>query len=254
MIEEMQRMMDEYLSWLKDRTILREVEHWVEITTPFLDRHNDYLQIYARREGDKFVLTDAGYTIDDLELSGCALDSEKRVKLLQVTVNGFGVALNEGALEVRASANDFALRKHNLVQAMLAVNDLFYLAKPIVTSLFLEDVMSWLDEHGVRYVDRVKFSGRSGYDHLFDFVIPRSQQQPERILRAINRPERQAAQSLVFAWVDTRETRSTRSRAFAVLNDQDQRVPGSVSEALGKYAIEPVLWSCRETVVEQLAA
>ena len=33
--------------------------------------------------------------------------------------------LNGNALEVRASADDFALRKHNLVQAMLAVDNLF---------------------------------------------------------------------------------------------------------------------------------
>jgi hypothetical protein len=38
-------------SWLKDRTTLREVNgEYVEITTPYIDRHNDALQIYARRE------------------------------------------------------------------------------------------------------------------------------------------------------------------------------------------------------------
>ena len=34
--------------WLKDKTTLREVDgEWVEITTPYLDRHNDALQIYC---------------------------------------------------------------------------------------------------------------------------------------------------------------------------------------------------------------
>jgi len=37
--------------WLKGKTTLREVNgSWVEITTPYLDRHNDALQIYARAE------------------------------------------------------------------------------------------------------------------------------------------------------------------------------------------------------------
>ena len=44
-----------------------------------------------------------------------------------------------------ASENNFSLRKHSLIQAMLAVNDLFYLASPIITSLFREDVEAWLN-------------------------------------------------------------------------------------------------------------
>ena len=36
---------------------------------------------------------------------------------------------------------------YNLLQAMLAINDLFYLAVPLVASLFYEDVVSWLDIH-----------------------------------------------------------------------------------------------------------
>jgi hypothetical protein len=45
---------------------------------------------------------------------------------------------------------------------MLAVNDLFYLAKPIVESLFYEDVVQWLDANDIRYTPSVKFTGISG--------------------------------------------------------------------------------------------
>ena len=98
-----------------------------------------------------------------------------------MTLNGFGVKLNEEALEVHATAENFPLHKHNLIQAMLAVNDLFYLAKPVVESLFYEDVVAWLDANEIRYTPKVKFTGTSGYDHLFDFVIPEIEKQPERI-------------------------------------------------------------------------
>jgi len=49
------------------------------------------------------------------------------------------------ALEVHASQENFALRKHNLVQSILAVNDLFYLAAPTIASLVYEDVVAWFD-------------------------------------------------------------------------------------------------------------
>jgi hypothetical protein len=254
MLEEIQMLMDEYRSWLRERTVLREVNGWVEITTPYLDRNNDYLQIYARRENGDFVLTDDAHTIRDLEISGCTLDTPKRKELLATTLNGFGIKLNEGALEVKATEVTFPLRKHSLIQAMLAVNDLFYLAQPVVQSLFYEDVVAWLDSAEIRYTPGVKFTGQTGYDHLFDFVIPKSRQQPERILRAINRPVRDTAESLIQAWTDTRNVRPKDSRAYAFLNDSEHPISAGVQEALKSYEIRPVPWSDREFVREELAA
>ncbi|MFO8080381.1 MAG: DUF1828 domain-containing protein, partial [Armatimonadota bacterium] len=116
------QLIDDYVQWLRDRTALRELEDWVEVTTPYLDRHNDYLQIYVGRQGDEVILTDDGYILRDLEQSGCALDTDKRRQLLESTLRGFGIAERGGALEVRTSEGGFAAKKHDLVQAMLAVN------------------------------------------------------------------------------------------------------------------------------------
>ena len=254
MISDIKRLTDEYHLWLKDKTVIREIDQWAEITTPYLDRHNDYLQIYARKENGGFLLTDDGYTIADLEQSGCKLESRRRKELLQMTLNGFGVRLDGAALQVHTSADNFALRKHSLVQAMLAVNDMFYLAAPVITSLFYEDVVTWLDASEIRYTPKVKFTGKTGYDHLFDFVIPKSRQQPERVLHTINHPDRRASQTVVMSWVDTRGVRSADSRAFALLNDSDHPVSPDVLEALRSYHVEPVAWSERESVRLALAA
>lgn len=254
MIDEVRDLVDHYRAWLKDKTVLREVEGWVEVTTPYLDRHNDYLQIYVKKEARGFVLTDDGYVISDLEQSGCKLSSAKRQALLRTTLSGFGVQLNEGRLEVVAAIDNFALRKHNLVQAMLAINDLFYLAEPMVASLFFEDVVAWLDLNDIRYTQNVKFTGKSGYDHHFDFVIPRSRQQPERVLRTITHPSRDTAQTVAFSWIDTKETRQHESRAYAFLNDSEHAVSGNVLDALKNYDVNPILWSQREGIRGVLAA
>ncbi|HDL49099.1 MAG TPA: DUF1829 domain-containing protein, partial [Actinobacteria bacterium] len=120
--------------------------------------------------------------------------------------------------------------------------------------LFYEDVVSWLDVHEVRYTPKVKFTGKTGYDHLFDFVIPKSRQQPERIVRTINRPNRDTAQAVVLSWVDTKEVRSPDSRAYALLNDSENAVSPAVIDALRNYEVRPVPWSERESVREELAA
>ena len=254
-VAEIEKLLLDYRTWLRDKTTLRQVNgEWVEITTPYLDRHNDALQIYVRTESGGYILTDDSYTIHDLEASGCNLRTEKRHDLLKMTLNGFGVRLQNDALEVDATTETFPLRKHSLIQAVLAVNDLFYLAKPIVESLFFEDVVTWLDANDIRYTPRVKFTGISGYDHLFNFVIPKSRKEPERIVQAINRPTRETALTFLNAWTDTRQTRPPESKAYAMLNDIEQPVSGSVIDAFRNYQIRPVPWGDRAQVVPELAA
>ena len=256
MIDEVMELLDQYARWLRDKTTLRQVnDKWVEITTPHLDRHNDYLQIYCKLEpSGHLLLSDDGYTIDDLRTSGCDLKTSKRQDLLRMTLNGFGVKMENDVLSVKASRDNFPMLKHNLIQAMLAVNDLFFLSQPTVASLFIEDVTKWLDLQEIRYTPRIKFTGKTGYDHLFDFVIPKSKGKPERIVRAINRPGRDTAEALVFSWLDTREVRPPDSRAYAVLNDTERALASDVSDALLRYDIKPVPWSQREAVSEELAA
>ena len=254
MTEDIQALLDQYWDWLRDKTTLRQMNGWVEITTPYLDRHNDRLQIYAARRGSGYVLADGGYVLDDLEQSGCRIDGARRQALLTTTLNGFGVQRAENQIQVNASKSNFALRKHNLVQAMLAVNDLFYLAQPMVANLFYEDVVNWLDVSNVRYTPNVKFTGASGYDHLFQFVIPKSAAQPERILRPINRPNRDRAQSVAFSWIDTKDVRPLESRVYAILNDSDAAVSANVLDAMRSYEVNPILWSEREKALPELAA
>lgn len=124
MIEEVQALMDQYWSWLQARTSLRIVDGWIETTTPYLDQHND-LQIYALPHDDGWLLTDDGYVIDGLEQSGCNIGSTKSKTMLNSILAGFGVQYRTWSPRRACVATDFAQCKHNLVQAMLPVGNLF---------------------------------------------------------------------------------------------------------------------------------
>jgi len=251
MKNEIQELLDKYQKWLKDKTKLRELKEWIEITTPYLDRHNDYLQIYVKKTPNGYILTDDGYIIEDLRNSGCDIDTKKRENLLNLILNGFGIKKEKGdALVVNANNENFALQKHNLIQAMLSLNDIFYLAQPFVKSLFLEDVTSWLDLNEVRYIPNVTFTGRSGFPHHFDFAIPQSKKMPERILKVISKPSKDTFQAVAFSWLDTKEVRIINSKAYAIINDSDPNQISRVVDALKAYDVHPVLWSERARFVE----
>lgn len=232
------------------------VDDWAEITTPYLDRHNDRVQIFARKVRDGFELTDDGYTIRDLRSTGCDLDTPHRQDMLKLTLSGFGVTLSStDELTIRASIGNFPQQKHNLVQAVISVNDLFVLARPNVQTLFTEDVEQWLWNASIRYTPRVRFIGKSGLEHQFDFVIPATPNKaPERFVQAVNRPSKENAELFVFKWEDIRDNCGRESQAFAILNDYEQRPSQAVTNALRNYNVQAVPFSERETVTEALAA
>ncbi len=247
-------LVDAYLAWLRDKIRVADINGVCEITTPFLDRHNDRLQIYVQRKGDHLRLTDDGYIISDLESCGCQLHRGRREALLKTILNGFGVGEEDGELVADSTERDFPKKKHALLQAMLAVNDMFMTARQQVAYFFLEDVERFLAEHQVRFSPKIEFTGRSGFLHKYDFLIPPSTTQPERILRAINTPNRGYAEAMIFSWTDTRDVRPANSKAYAVLNDTESEPSSEVLSALSQYGIERVLWSRREEFANQLAS
>lgn len=248
-------LIENYFKWLKDNTSTKLInDTWSEITTPYLDRHNDCLQIYAKKEDNKIILTDDGYIIDDLESSGCFLDSPRRIEILNTTLRGFGVSRDNNQLIVNTSVDNFPQKKHDLIQAMLAVNDLFYLSKPQIQNLFLDDVVSWFDENDIRYVQKAKFTGKSGFDNMFDFSIPKSKKYSERLVQTITNPTKDNSLNLVFKWLDTKDERPTESVLYALLNDTDKAITSQVNEAFSNYGINVMPWSEKENFKELLAS
>src|SRR5208337_3151285 len=67
-----ERLISDYLRWLREGLRVSEHESSCRIATPFLDRHNDEIEIYVERRDGGFLLTDDGYTIADLRASGMA--------------------------------------------------------------------------------------------------------------------------------------------------------------------------------------
>ena len=115
----------QYIEWLHDKTS-RPINGWIEITTPFVDRHHDHLQIYARPENNRYLLTDDSYVIEDLEQSGFHVDTIQSKEILETILKGFHVHRVDNALVTYATTENFSVRKHSLIQAMLAVDHLVW--------------------------------------------------------------------------------------------------------------------------------
>jgi hypothetical protein len=248
-----QRLISEYLTWLREGLEVSELESGVcRIATPFLDRHNDELEIYVEQRNGGFLLTDDGYTIKDLEASGLAFKSEKRKAHLRTILNGFGVDLHGDELRAHATAQDFPQKKHSLLQAMLSVSDMFVMGEEHVLSLFKEDVANFLAFNNIPVFPDFKLSGKSGFDHKFDFGLPKTQAKPQRVVQAINNLTKDQALSVAFAVADVRAARPESLGALTFLNDLENPPNEDNLAAIRAYEIEPLFWSRRQEFVAVL--
>lgn len=242
-----QKVIEDYLKWIKDNTIVKTIEEGsiCAITTPFMDRHNDHLDIFVIKQGDKIKLTDDGYTIADLKMSGLDINTPKRDSILRTTLNGFGVKLNgNDELYIEATLANIGQKKHYLIQAILSVNDMFSLASDTVHSLFKEDVELYFRTNDIYYSKDIKISGKTGYDHNIDFLVTATRTKPERLIKAINTPRKDSALASIMAFNDI--LRESKTKNYVLYNNIEKNVNSDFLGALESYGIISIPWSERE--------
>lgn len=261
-MEAKENLKQRYIDWLNTKIAYKDLEAGtIEITTPFLDRHNDRLQIYAiPLPNGEIKLTDDGYILSDLMLSGFDLSgSKKRKQIFTTIINGYGVSLNNefNELYVVTDLKDFPRKKHMLIQSMMTVNDMFMTVKSTVSSLFAEDVGLFLESNNIRFSENIFLAGKSGYNHNFNYLIPHFKHIPERVIHTMNNPSKGTLSNIIFSWSDTREARNKqtyKSDLYVFINDQEKDIDGNIINAFKNEEIVPVVWSKRNEVVDILSA
>lgn len=248
------KFIDDYLAWLKSNMTELKLENGItEITTPFLDKNNDYTQIYVERKGkSRLILSDHGCIIDELNMIGIEVKSKKRKEIVNAVLNRFGVKLIGETLTIECNAEDYPNAKHRLIQAMLAIDDLFYLSRPNIVSLFLEEVQSFFIENEIYPLSNISLNGIAGYMHNYEFALQKNKKNPERLIKVANNLSKTMTESILFAWNDTRAVRDASSILYAFINDEN-RVSDKNINALENYGVIPILWSDREEYLDALA-
>lgn len=236
-----------YLNWLESNMTEREITSSItEITTPFLDRHNDYTQIYLiHRDRDEYKISDDGYIINDLIMSGVDIYStSKRKSLFNQILDRKGVKYDDATNELYVLSNRRGISEaqHRLLQCMLDVNDLFYLATSTVKQIFLEEVMSFFDDNQIFYSMDISILGKSGYVHTYDFLFQKNINHPERFAKVMNSPSRSEMERVIFTWNDIKDSKRADSQLIVIMNDKKQ-VDNSILTGFENYDIVPCLWS-----------
>ena len=247
---DIKQMIDDYANWLKREIVVSEYGEYYELTTPYLDRFSDYLQIYVKQdENGKITMTDDGYIIGNLLSSGISFKSgSKRKLMLDKIMRNYSLQLNEHSITAIATAHNFPQRKQQMVQAMLAIDDMFESRPESVKDFFIEDIQTFFDANEIYYSRDFSLIGKTGSLYTYEFHFQRTKQKPEKFCKAINRLRESNRNLTIFNWIDTQEKRNNEGQLIIILNDENRINPPDI-EALKSYNIVPVLFSERQESV-----
>jgi len=244
------KLVDDFYYFLKQRTIVSEIpsSEWVQISTPFTDVFNDVIEIYAKKQNGKIILSDDGNTIRNLELNGIEISrSANRKSLLEKILINYGVILENQELIVEANELNFPQKKLNLLSAISEANDLYLTSKHTVTSLFKEDVKKFLDEIDIVYTPYFISKGSTGLEFTFDFQI--AYKQTEILIKAFNTINKLNLPHFLFTWEDVKQIREKQTEkkviGLAILNNVEREVKEEYIEALSSKGAEYILWTER---------
>ncbi|HJJ36431.1 MAG TPA: DUF1828 domain-containing protein [Methanocorpusculum sp.] len=255
MVTDINELIHTYADWISDQIKVRNIGEYEEITTPFLDRHNDWIQIYLKEiTENKYVLTDGGYTLQDLANCGVAIETERRRNILLTNIAGFGVVLkNENELTIEATKSNYPQKKHNLIQAILAVNDMVNISTSSTMQLFSEDVKTWMRKNNVRFNEKMEVTGKSGLSHKFDIVIPPSLDgnYPERFIQPYNSLSYQQIRALAFDWCDIKDERDAQ---LIVIFNSNQKLSKKIQEVCDICNITTASFNEIESISQMITA
>lgn len=241
---DIQKLIDDYMQWLRTEIKFEKIGEYYEITTPFLDGGNDHIQFYVRLEGDAVYFTDDGFTINQLMMNGFQLNPNRK-KILNSILKQYGVELSGDSLVSKADVRSFPQKKHMFIQAIIKIDDLFVTARNKSIASFTDEIQDFFAKKDIFYSDNVQFTGISGFSHNYEFLLQRSKNKPERLCRVMNNPTKTNMGNILFAWNDTRPARRDDSQLIVLLNDRNSISKG-IEEAFLNYDAKVIKWTEKE--------
>ena len=157
-------------------------------------------------------------------------------------------------LYITCSRDSLAQSKHMLSQCIIKVSDMFYLARPNIKSLFIEEVKDFFTQNEIYGIPNLSFSGKSGLLSTYDFAISPSHNSSERLIKIVNNLDVTKAGYITFLWGDTKEVRPAGSKLYVFIQDTNKAISQKAINAMKEYQIEPVLWSERKSYIRELTA
>lgn len=250
MIDNLKELYDD---WVNSSIKFVQSENFIEIQTPFVDMHHDYIHLILINNGNKYTISDDGSVLNELEMLGVNVtNTKKRKKYFERKLKVFGVKYNPGTGELYISfdnLSEYPKKQHNLIQCMIQISDMLLTSRNSVSNIFTDDIKRFFDIEDIIYISDLGFNGQSGNQQTFDFVIPHRKEKKEKIIKAVNKPTSQNYTNTVFPFIDIGEVRDD-SEYFVLANDGKQNISDKFITSLENWNVTVLAWSDKGSIVD----
>lgn len=240
---------DEYVAFLRKHLRKSDLKNgWFSITTPFLNMFNDCIDIYCKKEDSVITLSDGLATLRNLELFGVNISRSKIKKNMFTSILlNYGITLQNGEFLVKTDMAGFGQAKHNLICCIMEISDMYMLAKPTVTSAFIEDVDLFFKDNNIIATPNFIAKGATGLEFNFSYQIAGMNE--EILIEAFNVINKANLAKFIFDWNDIRDVRQKKARknvrGLAIINDTVQEVDNKYLAAFDLKGTGYILYSLR---------
>lgn len=249
-----------YLRWFEESCSEEEIDDSLsELTLPYLDQHNDFLQLYVHRNTEDVTITDDGYVFRELSQCGCDLtrkSKNKRREMAEVILRSQGInptAIDDKQILVRASEAEVPAKIHAAFMSMLGLSGLASVSPSNVETIFKEDVSTWMTSHKVPFEPEIVLEGKSKNEFNFDFMIPGRGVSPTKIVQTFDRPDSVHIESHIYRSIDVREV-ATEPLQFVAILSPNTRSNKKALRNLMAHNIDPWEWKNRDQLLTRLMA
>lgn len=243
-------MVDDYIKWYKDNTLIRNLDKSVELTTPFLNHLNDRIRIYVEKiENEKLILDDDGETMNELSMFGLDISSKTRQRLFDQVMRNYGIGVKNDILFVEATSMNFPEKKHKLLEAIVRIYDLTMTKKETVHNLFNDEVQDFLFEHDFGGISNVGITGHSSIIHQVDYVLGKTKKRKDTYIQFCNNFTYGNFTTIDFMFNDIKKMHpSLESRMIVIANDENN-IETKAIHGITSQDMELINWSDKNRIL-----
>lgn len=244
-----------YAKWNQENIQLNDHGDFIEIVTPYVDNHHDFIHVIMFYKNGNIILSDDGFTLSELALFEIDYKkSQKRKDFLDQTLNSFGVKISpesELFIEVERIEN-YPKKLINFIQCIVRISDMLLTSRNTVTNIFFEEVFNLFEDYSIPFSSELGITGKTGNSQQFDFIIPKIKKRPEKIIKTVNKPSKDSFQMPLLSFLDIKDCRQN-SDFVVIANDHGSKIDDKFLTSLKNHDVQILSWSEKEKWIKDLA-
>lgn len=149
------------------------VDDRLRIVTPYTYPDNALIEVFIEELAeDRVRASDLGETYRHLHTMGFDVTAFlKRCQMAEIIAAGMGVEVIHGQLVKAGSRSELGSLFLDVAAAARGVADLIYTARTYEPATFVEEVGTFMVEHGFKYEPRARLKGQTGKPYVVDFKV-----------------------------------------------------------------------------------